>query len=389
MASASDMAASAGQTVGTLIGAVAAAQQVASMVQQLQGTQMPATPACISSAIAPAAVPSAVAPAPALLPQPVPQQPLLWQQQPPHLLPSVAANGTSQTVPPSLFADYERCLAALEHMIKGPLQRKKADILAAARAVEANMGTVTRAAERLQAEADKGAARVTERLQASKEQKLGVLRQHLASYLSDVDAIDSHVQHALGTAAEPPPGASAAGFAKILVEQQPELMAKAQRLLQRPVIQPPAVPTDDLPRDVKEQQGQLARLDALEMLLCVKDQVVGALIEEAHASRQRQAERNVYAQRAFSFVEAAQASSHGELLDWAATAQECSEWVDELQVALGASQQEVDQLREHNKQLSEQNELLRAHCEGVRRMVLTSTSAADPFAPAVPTQFSS
>ena len=80
-----------------------------------------------------------------------------------------------------------------------------------------------------------------------------------------------------------------------------------------------------------------------------------ALIEEAHASRQRQAERNVYAQRAFSFVEAAQASSHGELLDWAATAQECSEWVDELQVALGASQQEVDQLREHNKQLSEQS----------------------------------
>ena len=63
---------------------------------------------------------------------------------------------------------------------------------------------------------------------------------------------------------------------------------------------------------------------------------------------------------------------------WAASAQESSVLIDELQARLVTSQHETHSVREHNARLREQNDLLRQHCEKLRQMVVPELAVGGP-----------
>ena len=94
------------------------------------------------------------------------------------------------------------------------------------------------------------------------------------------------------------------------------------------------------------------------------------LVEELRARRQAPGEQSAHARRGRAMVDAVHAQSHRELAMWAASAQESSVLIDELQARLVTSQHETHSVREHNARLREQNDLLRQHCEKLRQMVV-------------------
>ena len=103
----------------------------------------------------------------------------------------------------ALFADYQRCLGALESVINGGLQRKKTVLADAAAVVEQNMSEVRRAAQSAQEAADEAAAGITERLLASQRHKMALLQHDLSYYMLEMDAIQQFVQQVMAYTAEP------------------------------------------------------------------------------------------------------------------------------------------------------------------------------------------
>lgn len=274
----------------------------------------------------------------------------------------------------NMLAEYERVVSALEHAIHGPLQRKRDDLVTALHTVDANVVGYRRAAAKSREEEDSaphGGAR-----HMAAQEKLSVMQQHRTSLQHDVDAIDAFVQRVLGAAAEPPPGATPEAFARILLDEQPQLSAMAQRLLRRPCIHPEERTFREAPHDGPGPRLLLARLDALSQLLRVKDEAVKVLLQESHTQRISLAEHGAEVERTRAAMEAMQAHSHGELVHWASTADEYGHRLEELHEELRTSRGETSRAREHNVQLREQNELLRAHCEKLRRMVVRTAVGA-------------
>lgn len=387
--------------------AVAAAQQrVASMIHNSVAAPRDAVPAAslspqqqtpaslvVTLASAPSALPApASAPASALTPVPAPapapsDAPL---PAPPVLpaadAPTAAAQGrlgwlpaTSAVAPTlgsgALFAEYQRVLASLEAAINGDLRRRRSELAEATAVVKRNIEALRAAAEGAQRELDEDAAAIAERLHATRRHKLSLLQHDLSSYLLDIEGIDGFVRQVLQQAAAPPPGVSPAQHAQALVERQQELRGRAHRLMQRPFAPPAAVGVDDLPREVAERHARLERLEGLENLVNVKDEIVSELVE-ALVSRERQRdEHEASTARAHAFARAVQASAHDELVQWLSIAAESAARIDALHGELHTRRHEANELRGQNEQLREQNAMLRAHVEELRLMVVRSAGA--------------
>lgn len=169
-------------------------------------------------------------------------------------------------------------------------------------------------------------------------------------------------------AIRPRPGASAACFAKTLVDKQPALM-EAANLLQRGCAPPRRVLSNDLPHDVTDQRLRCARVAALERLVSLKDDVVRALLDESRDGFVWHAASSAELHRVSAMAEATQ----GEVTQWAAAAAEAESCIGQLRGELGVTRQTAFRLSKHNQQLREQNEQLHLHCECLRRALSLQT----------------
>jgi hypothetical protein len=331
-----------------------------------------------AAAIAPAVVPVAPSAAMAMAqPAPVVQPDAAAASaysMTPHLSPPQPSTQLPSVGSAALFAEYQRCLASLEGAINGGLQRRRSTLVEAASAVERNIESLRVATDAVQRESEEDATAIAERLHAKRQHKLSMLQHDLSAYLIDVDAIDSFISQVLSHAADPPDGVSAAQHAKALIDRQHELLGRAQRLTQRPFAPPTSVPVDDLPREVATRAAQLGRLESLEKLLRVKDEIVAELVETAAERSQQRDEQQAHAARAHAFAQAVQATAHEELVHWSGVAEASAQRVESLTGELDATRHEAAELRGQNEQLREQNAMLRAHIDELRTMVVRSTS---------------
>jgi len=203
-----------------------------------------------------------------------------------------SALGSSGMVPSglggeALYLDYRRCMGALERTINGDLAAKRVALAEAARRIEENMEEVNRVSSLVHTESEADHAGISERLESATRVKLSMLGQQLSSLLIDLEAIDNFVGDVAGIgssvatapAAAPPPanptgpfpapayGAPApapdhaAASALALLQRQPELMARASRLLTKPVPSPDPVATGDLPREAAQRHARLERAE--------------------------------------------------------------------------------------------------------------------------------
>eukprot|EP00962_Isochrysis_galbana_P000159 scaffold37_cov116-Isochrysis_galbana.AAC.7 len=171
-----------------------------------------------------------------------------------------------------MYADYRRCMEALERAINGELTAKRSALAEAARRVEHNVEEVNRAAALMRDETESEHAGV-----------------QLSALALDLEAIDAFIPDVAATAAgaapaAPPPapaapaaatadqsspvawsaptaadGAAASAFA--LLQRQPELLNRASRLAAKPVAAPAHVPSHDLPREEAERNARLQRAE--------------------------------------------------------------------------------------------------------------------------------
>ena len=260
---------------------------------------------------------------------------------------------------------------------------KKSELATAAATIEANMSAVRTAAESLRHELEADAAGLKERLLSKQKQKLSILQHDLSGYLVDLDAIDAFVKEALAQAGAPPNGVSAAQFAQSVVERQHELLSKGQRLSQRHVPKPTSVAADDLPNELGERQFKLKRLDVLEKLVKVKDEVVGTLVDEVELARRQHDEQSQYVARAAAYAEAVQSGAHEELTQWATTAEEATRKLAAAEAELLDTRREATELRRQNEEMRLQNDELRQHCDELRELVINAAGVPDGAAAVV------
>eukprot|EP00962_Isochrysis_galbana_P002834 scaffold782_cov95-Isochrysis_galbana.AAC.1 len=101
--------------------------------------------------------------------------------------------GLSRLGSESMYADYRRCMEALERTISGELTAKRSALAEAARRVEHNMEEVNRAAALIRDETESEHAGVRERLEGAARVKLAVLGQQLSALALDLEAIDAFI----------------------------------------------------------------------------------------------------------------------------------------------------------------------------------------------------
>lgn len=248
-------------------------------------------------------------------------------------------------------------------MINGPLQQKKAALIETAKQVEANMEAVQRAAGVVRSETNADVAGITERLEAAERQKLSLLQHDLTAYMLDLDAIEAFVRDV----AESGAGGDPAAQALRLLQRQPELFARGQRLLQKSLPGARAVAVDDLPRETAERTQQLARVEELERLLRVKDAMLWSMLNEGRAKDVAQAERGRQLDEARAAMQSLQQGSRDELQQWSGLVEDYAQRVDGLQGELADSRQQAaqfaaenEQLRTHNEQLLQWGETMRS-----------------------------
>ena len=261
-----------------------------------------------------------------------------------------------------LYDDYRRCLAALEEVISGPLQQKKAALAEAARGVEASMSAVQHAVEAVRAETEADTHAILERLDGSQRQKLALLQHDLSALMIDIEQIEGFVgEVAVGS------GGGAQPLA--LLRAQPELMARARRLAAKPVAAARRVAVDDLPREAAERSRRLEHAEAMEGLLRVKDSMVASLLHDEQARERERADAAEAIERANARADATRARSVEELERWGSLADEYASRLEEMQGELDAAAHEGAALRAHNAALGAHNEQLRAHAEQLRAML--------------------
>ena len=284
----------------------------------------------------------------------------------------------------ALLHEYRSTLGALEALISGGLAAKKRELCEAAAAIERNMGEVRSAADGLRREMDAEAAALAEALGGKQKQKLAVLQHDLSGYAVDLEEIDTFIGETLKlSAAGAAGGASAAQRAQALVERQHELTSRGQRLASKPVAPPIAVRSDDLPDAVGERRAARRRLEALEGLVRVKDEVVAALVEEVEEARRLRAEQSAYVTRAHAYAEGVQSGAHGEVQEWASLLEAATGKLERAEEELVGSRREAAELRAQNDEMRAQNEELREHCEELRQMVMRAVGVPDAAAPTV------
>ena len=241
-------------------------------------------------------------------------------------------------------------------MINGPLQQKKAALIETAKQVEANMEAVQRASGVVRSETNADVAGITERLEGSERQKLSLLQHDLTAYMLDLDAIEGFVRDVAETGGGGGGGGDPTAQALRLLQRQPELFARGQRLLQKSLPGARAVAVDDLPRETTERAQQLARVEELERLLRVKDAMLWSMLNEGRAKDVASAERGRQLDEARAAMQSLQQGSRDELQQWSGLVEDYAQRVDGLQGELADARQQAAQLVAENEQLRAHNE---------------------------------
>ncbi|KAG8468460.1 hypothetical protein KFE25_013543 [Diacronema lutheri] len=174
---------------------------------------------------------------------------------------------------------FSQQLAALHGSLNGQVALKKRELVSTAQRVEANIERVQAARGAIERETRADSDGILERLRVHERSKVAVLQAELARLLATIRDVDDFTSEVLGAGL-----ASSSEQRRAAAPRLPALADRAARLAAIPVDQPPLVRHDDLPREVEARRQILARHDALEGVLRVKDAMCWTLLREREAA---------------------------------------------------------------------------------------------------------
>lgn len=174
---------------------------------------------------------------------------------------------------------FSQQLAALHGALNGQVALKKRELVGTAQRIEANIERVQSARSTIERETRADFDGILERLRVHERSKVAVLQSELARLLATISEIDDFTADVLNVGM-----AATAEQRRAAAPRLPALADRSARLAAIHVDQPPHVRHDDFPREVEARRGVIARHDALEGVLRIKDAVCWALLSERQAA---------------------------------------------------------------------------------------------------------